>query len=276
MPPPLRILVFTVMACASVLCGWPAAGAATAATTASRPRPLPEGPAGPPARLPNGRIARPPRRPPATAGAACHRAAYGPKFYAPGTGKTVALSFDDGPGRSTLSILNLLRKYRVPATFFNLGQNAAARPRLLRRELADGYVLGNHTWDHADLTDLSASKQAAEIDEMSAEQHRITGTRPCNFRPPYGAYNRTTLHLAQRRRMRVWIWSVDTEDWKAEGSGSSYWVHRIIRLAETEGADQQHPLILMHNQPIGNPATVAALPVIIRYFQHHHYRFVKL
>jgi len=222
------------------------------------------------------RRARPPGRASARAGATCHRAAYGPKFYAPGTGKTVALSFDDGPGRSTFAILKILRKFRLPATFFNLGDNAAVRPHLLVRELADGYVLGNHTWDHTDLADLPASKQAAEMDRMSAEQYRITRTRPCNFRPPYGAYNRTTLRLAQRRRMRVWLWSVDTEDWKADGSGSSYWVHRIIRLAETEGIRQRHPLILMHNQPIGNPATVAALPVIIRYFQHHHYRFVKL
>ena len=270
-PSPLRLLVITVLACASVLCASPAAGAATGSG-----RPRPEGPAGPPARMPDGRVARPPRRVSARPGKTCHRAAYGPKFYAPGNGKTVALSFDDGPGRSTASILKILRKYRVPATFFNLGQNAAARPHQLRRELAGGYMLGNHTWDHRDLTGLSASAQAAEMDRMSTEQQRITRTRPCNFRPPYGAYNRTTLRLAQRRRMRVWLWSVDTEDWKAAGSGAAYWVHRIIRLAETEGIGQRHPLILMHNQPAGNPATVAALPVIIRYFRRHRYRFVKL
>lgn len=272
-PSPLRALLMTALICASVLGAWPAAGAAA---VSPRPLPLPEGPAGPPARMPDGHLARPPRHPSARPGATCRRAAYGPKFYAPGTGKTVALTFDDGPGRSTFAILRILRKSKVPATFFNLGDNAAVRPRMLTRELADGYVLGNHTWDHADLADLSASKQAAEMDRMSAEQQRITRTRPCNFRPPYGAYNRTTLRLAQRRRMRVWLWSVDTEDWKADGSGSAYWVHRIIRLADTEGIAQRHPVVLMHNQPIGNPATVAALPVIIRYFRHHHYRFVKL
>lgn len=272
-PPPVRLFLITMAACASVLCASPAAGAAAAP---ARRHPLPEGPAGPPARMPDGRVARPPRHPSSRPGATCHRAAYGPKYYAPGTGKTVALSFDDGPGRSTLAILKVLHKYRVPATFFNLGQNAAARPGLLKRESDGGYVLGNHTWDHADMAKLSASRQAAEMDRMSAQQRRITGTKPCDFRPPYGAFNRTTLRLAQQRRMRVWIWSVDTEDWKAHGSGSSYWVHRITRLAEEEGIEQRHPLILMHNQTAGNPATVAALPVIIRFFQRHHYRFVKL
>jgi peptidoglycan/xylan/chitin deacetylase (PgdA/CDA1 family) len=188
----------------------------------------------------------------------------------------VALTFDDGPGRSTAGILRILRQFRVPATFFNLGVNAAARPRLLRRELARGFVLGNHTWDHADLVHLTASRQAAEMDRMTAEQENITGTRPCLFRPPYGAYNRTTLRLAQRRRMRVWLWSVDTEDWKADGSGSAYWIDRIVRLAETEGIRLRNPVILMHNQPIGNPATVGALPKVIRYLQRHHYRFVQL
>jgi peptidoglycan/xylan/chitin deacetylase (PgdA/CDA1 family) len=98
----------------------------------------------------------------------------------------------------------------------------------------------------------------------------------CAFRPPYGNYDSTTLRLAQQRRMSVWLWSVDTEDWKAEGSSSSYWVNRIIRLAESEGGAQRHPVVLMHNQAAGNPATVAALPAIIRYFKAHGYRFVEL
>jgi peptidoglycan/xylan/chitin deacetylase (PgdA/CDA1 family) len=76
--------------------------------------------------------------------------------------------------------------------------------------------------------------------------------------------------------MSVWRWSVDTEDWKAEGSGSAYWVQRIIPLAEEEGGQLRRPVVLMHNQPIGNPATVKALPTIINFFRHHHYRFTKL
>jgi hypothetical protein len=61
-----------------------------------------------------------------------------------------------------------------------------------------------------------------------------------------------TLTLAQQRRMGVWLWSVDTQDWMAEGSGSSFWVHRIIRLAEQEGGALRHPIVLMHYEPTGN------------------------
>jgi peptidoglycan/xylan/chitin deacetylase (PgdA/CDA1 family) len=74
----------------------------------------------------------------------------------------------------------------------------------------------------------------------------------------------------------VWLWSVDTQDWMAEGSGSPYWVQRIIRLAEQEGGALRHPIVLMHDEQIGNPATVSALPAIIAFFRAHGYRFVAL
>jgi peptidoglycan/xylan/chitin deacetylase (PgdA/CDA1 family) len=210
------------------------------------------------------------------AAAACLAVPYGAHFYAPGSGKTVALTFDDGPGKSTAAIIAILARYRVPATFFNIGVNMAARPSLVRAEVSDGYAMGNHTWNHPDLDDLTAARQAAEMDEASAEQRSITGTVPCAFRPPYGDYDSTTLRLAQQRRMGVWLWSVDTQDWMAEGSGSAYWVNRIIRLAEQEGGALRHPIVLMHNQPNGNPATVSALPAIIQFFRARGYRFVAL
>ena len=65
----------------------------------------------------------------------CPAASYGAHFYAPGKGKTVALTFDDGPGRTTAAVLRVLARYRVPATFFNIGVNVAARPGLARKEV---------------------------------------------------------------------------------------------------------------------------------------------
>jgi peptidoglycan/xylan/chitin deacetylase (PgdA/CDA1 family) len=194
---------------------------------------------------------------------------------APGPGKTVALTFDDGPGRSTAAILATLARYRVPATFFNIGVAMATRPRLVQEEASDGDTTGNHTWDHPALTSLPAARQAAEMAQASAEQQTIAATAPCVFRPPYGKYDATTLTLAQQRRMAVWLWTTDTLDWMADGSVSGYWVHRIIQLAEV-GGSQSHPVLLMHDQRKGNPATVAALPAIIDFYRSHGYRFVTL
>jgi hypothetical protein len=76
--------------------------------------------------------------------------------------------------------------------------------------------------------------------------------------------------------MKFWTWSVDTEDWKANGSSSRSWVDRIIRLAEQEGGVLRHPVVLMHNAPSGDPATARALPAIINFFRHRGYAFVDL
>jgi len=206
----------------------------------------------------------------------CPAAPYGVQSVAPGSGKTVALTFDDGPGATTKAILSILQQYGVPATFFNIGGNQAAHPDLVRWEATLGIVLGNHTWDHPQMQLLSTAAQASEMDRTIGEQMALVGRAPCFFRPPYGSYNSTTLTLAQQRQMAVWNWSVDTEDWKAGTSTSSYWVNRIISLAESEGAALQHPVILMHNQPSGNYATVLALPTIISFFASRGYRFVTL
>jgi peptidoglycan/xylan/chitin deacetylase (PgdA/CDA1 family) len=242
------------------------------------PTPGGEGPAGSPALMPGGHVAAAPAARSHGSSAGCTAAPYGANFYAPsfGRGKTVALTFDDGPGPTTAGIISVLRRFGVPATFFNIGQNAAAYPSRVRQEAVDGYLVGNHTWDHPDMRTLSASRQAAELNQARAEQEKLIGWGPCAFRPPYGNYNSTTLSLARQRALKTWVWSVDTEDWKADGSSSSYWVNRIIHLAESEGSSQRHPVVLMHNAPSGDPATLRALPTVISYFRSHGYTFVNL
>ncbi len=207
--------------------------------------------------------------------ALCPTPKYGVQSSAPGTGRTVALTFDDGPGVSTMGILSILQRYGVPATFFNVGVNETIRPTLVRAEATIGIALGNHTWSHPSLIELSPAEQGTEMDKANSTQATLVGQPACTFRPPYGDYNTATLDAAFQRRMSVWTWSVDTEDWKANGSADQYWVDRIVSLAK-EGGAQQHPVVLMHNQPAGNPATVAALPQIIEYYRSLGYTFVDL
>ncbi|HEY6745730.1 MAG TPA: polysaccharide deacetylase family protein [Mycobacteriales bacterium] len=209
------------------------------------------------------------------AATSCPTASAGVHHYAPGAGKTVALTFDDGPGVTTAAILSILQRYGVPATFFNVGVNASVRPTLVRSEVVAGHVVGNHTWDHPEMPTLSTTGQAAEMDQATALQRSQIAVSPCVFRPPYGEYNSTTLALGQQRGMTVWNWSVDTEDWKAGTSTSSTWVDRIVSRA-IAGGSQSHPVVLMHNPPAGIPANVSALPRIIEYYGSHGYRFVDL
>jgi peptidoglycan/xylan/chitin deacetylase (PgdA/CDA1 family) len=238
------------------------------------PSPLVEGP-WPPSRV----LAVDPATvdPPVSAAAVntCPAAPYGINRTAPGSGRTVALTFDDGPGASTDAILRILRDQGVIATFFNVGVNESVRPATVRAMRDQGHLLANHTWSHPDMSRLTAAQQAAEMDNESAQQASIVGSYPCFCRPPYGATNSTTLSLAQGRRMAVWNWSVDTEDWKANGSADQAWVDRIVSLAQA-GGSQEHPVILLHNQASAMPATVAALPSIISFYKARGYTFVDL
>ncbi len=205
----------------------------------------------------------------------CPAPSSGVHHYAPGPAKTVALTFDDGPGTTTQAILSILQRYGVTGTFFNLGINSTVRPNQVRSEVLAGYLVGNHTWSHPELPTRTATGQAIEMDRATAEQKALVAVSPCVFRPPYGEYNSTTLSLAQQRRMTVWNWSVDTEDWKAGTSTASSWVERIVSRA-LAGGSQSNPVVLMHNPPAGIPATVSALPRIIDYYRSHGYRFVDL
>src|SRR4029453_9861704 len=90
----------------------------------------------------------------------CPTPATAVQHYAPGAGKTVALTFDDGPGPGTLQILAILQQYGVTAPFFNIGVNESRRPREVRSVAATAAALGNHTWEHPRMPTLTEAGQA--------------------------------------------------------------------------------------------------------------------
>ena len=209
----------------------------------------------------------------------CPTPLVGAQFSAPslGTGaRTVALTFDDGPGASTARILSILLAFHVRATFFNIGVSESSWSSDVVQEAMDGFDLADHTWSHPNMTNLPPAQQRTQLEAAASEQRSLVGSSPCGFRPPYGAYNSVTSSVSRSLAMSEWMWNVDTRDWQAGGSSSPYWVQRIVALAESEGQRQNNPIILLHDQATPMPATVAALPTIIRYFLARHYQFVDL
>jgi hypothetical protein len=95
----------------------------------------------------------------------------------------VALTFDDGPGPSTGTLLDTLAAAHVHATFFVIGRNVQALPALVTREAAEGHVVGNHTWSHRDLSRLGASDQRSEV-SRTAEALAALGRRPRRLAGP--------------------------------------------------------------------------------------------
>lgn len=128
----------------------------------------------------------------------------------------VAITFDDGPDpKNTPRLLGILKERNIKATFFLLGRSVNAYPQVVREILADGHEIGNHTWDHKDLSRMS---EANCLDELQKTQDAIISAcnvTPTLFRPPYG-----NVKLSERKaimekfHLPAIIWEVDTEDWK--------------------------------------------------------------
>jgi peptidoglycan/xylan/chitin deacetylase (PgdA/CDA1 family) len=128
--------------------------------------------------------------------------------------KCIALTMDDGPVAHTSAVLALLRKEKVHATFFVMGVNARKYPALVRRMLADGNAVGNHSWDHPQFWHLSEKQIRSELARTDNLLKKITGVRPTLVRPPFGEVDPKVRTVARSRGQALILWNVDPQDWK--------------------------------------------------------------
>lgn len=167
----------------------------------------------------------------------------------PSAGRKVALTFDDGPSAYTNDVLDVLDRFNADATFFMLGQSAAAYPDLARRVLADGHEVANHSYRHAlnpSLSDISATSRTLKS---------VTGFRPCIYRPPYGSLPSSTASSVPSLGMASILWDVDTNDWQLPGAST------ITARASQAGPGS---IVLMHDGGGAREGTVASLAGTIR------------
>ncbi|MER5806330.1 polysaccharide deacetylase family protein [Streptomyces mirabilis] len=175
----------------------------------------------------------------------------------------VALTFDDGPAApETATLLTYLAQYRARATFFTVGQNVAAHPDLVRAEAQAGHEVGNHSWNHPDLTKLPPEQIASQLARTSAAIKAAAGKEPTLFRPPYGAINST---VRAATGLSPVLWDVDTEDWKYPDPNKV--AQTVIDKA------QRNSVVLMHDI---HPTSVAAVPQILRTLTARGYHFVTV
>ncbi len=189
--------------------------------------------------------------------------------------RTVALTFDDGPDPAwTPQVLDILAREHVPATFFVVGQRAAAHPELVRRVLALGDEIGSHTWSH---TDLAAVPSWRRHLELSLGQLALEGSASVSsalLRPPYsstpsaiGPRQLQVLEEETRDGYVVVLSDRDTEDWSRPG------VARIVAAATPDG---HGAVVQLHDAGGDRSQTVAALPAIIERYRAAGYRFTTV
>ncbi len=183
--------------------------------------------------------------------------------------KKIALTFDDGPHPSkTDKILDLLAEYQIHATFFVIGQNVAAYPEVVRREIKEGHEIGNHTYSHKSL--YRCQKETVEKEIISTEEILIdkTGCVPRVFRPPEGAYTCDILDVAGRMNYDVILWTIDTRDW-AKASTDQI-VSTVLKKVKNGS------IILMHDFTISGTHTLDALKILIPKLLDMGYEFVTV
>jgi peptidoglycan-N-acetylglucosamine deacetylase len=189
-----------------------------------------------------------------------------PMYYVDDGPRVIALTIDDGPSPVyTPQVLQVLEKYGVRASFSMVGENVSYYPAIAKDVAQAGHTIINHTWNHANLTSLSAAQQLTEITRATDAIHAAAGVQPRMFRAPYGAWSRRVLKYCAAEGLIPLDWSVDPRDWSRPGVSEI--VGTIMKTT------QSGSIILEHDGGGDRSETVAALKIVIPRLLDEGYRF---
>lgn len=180
--------------------------------------------------------------------------------------RTLCLTFDDGPNPvDTPRLLAVLRRHRVPAVFFLVGQQAIDHPELVRAIAADGHALGNHSMRHDDLSDWPKEQIEADLRQTTdVIRSAAQGAPVPYFRAPYGHWGHSP-EVAAALGLRSVAWRFSVEDW--EPPGTDVLVERI-HTRVSPGA-----IVLLHDGGGDRSQTVDAVDAAIALLQADGWSF---
>ena len=186
-------------------------------------------------------------------------------------GKSIALTFDDGPGdKYTPEILGILKEYNIHATFFVVGKNAENNQDILKQIYSEGHEIGNHTYSHPDFRKIKSDQVIIEIEQTQNIIEKITGLKPRLFRPPGGYLSNPIMDVvtSQNYTTVLWSWRQDTADWKCPP------VQNVVDVVLNNIRDGD--IILFHDQIFGDSPTPDALKIIIPELLNRGYTFLTV
>lgn len=195
----------------------------------------------------------------------------------------IALTFDDGPDPEwTPAILDILKQEGVPGTFFVIGKNGQAHPDLLRRIVAEGHELGNHTFTHPNLGEIPGSITDLELNATQRLIESVTGRSTVLFRPPYfgdaEADKPEEVEPAIRAEKLGYIivgLRIDPGDWKP-GVSPDEIVQKTIDKAMDTNPETRGQVVLLHDSGGDRAATIEALPRLIHELRARGFKFVSV
>lgn len=192
----------------------------------------------------------------------------------------VVLTFDDGPDETyTPQILDILEKEKVPATFFITGANAQDNLPLLERINKNGYEIGNHTYSHPNISEVSTARAELEMKSTRLLIEAVTGKSTVLFRAPFNADSEPTnvaeiipIALSKKNNYYTIGESIDPRDWEDDINADSIY-KRVVTQYE---ANPNKGVILLHDAGGNRRATVIALPKIIAYFKNKNVQITTI
>lgn len=175
----------------------------------------------------------------------------------------IAITFDDGPSATmTPQLLDGLKERGVHASFFLLGQYVSENPEIVKRMKEEGHLIGNHTYNHVQLTKVSHEEFLYEIQSTNDLIEDITGETPQFIRPPFGAWRKS---MEKDINMIPVMWDVDPLDWCKEDV--SCIVQNVVTHVE------ENDIILLHDR---YASSVTAAMQIIDILTKQGYEFVTV
>jgi len=187
-----------------------------------------------------------------------------------GTGRRVALTFDDGPDpRSTPALLELLREAKVHATFFCVGERVDANPALAARIVHEGHLLENHSYSHSHATNVfTEPRLKTELTQTQIAIQEAAGVVPKLFRPPLGLSNPRIFRVARALGLTVIGWTARGFDTKL--TEPKQIVARIIRKL------QPSAIILLHDGNIPAERLVTTVKILLDTLHGLDYEVARL
>lgn len=176
--------------------------------------------------------------------------------------KAVALTFDDGPNPNTTPVaLELLKKYNAKATFFMVGRSVAGNEDIIKRVVAEGHQIGNHSWSHPLLTKVTLEQAKSQINDTTEALKKASGQDIHIMRPPYGGINSAIQAAVDQSFI---LWDIDTLDWKNRNTAS------IMKEVQKT---QSGSIILMHDI---HQTSIDALPSVLQYLTEQGFELVTI
>ncbi|GER68463.1 delta-lactam-biosynthetic de-N-acetylase [Weizmannia acidilactici] len=184
--------------------------------------------------------------------------------------KYLYLTFDNGYENGyTPKILDVLKKEKVPAIFFVTGHYLKSQPDLVKRMVAEGHIIGNHSWGHPDMTQISDAQVREELAKVKEETARITGQKEMKYlRPPRGILSERTMQLANEEGYTHVLWSLAYQDWDVNRQHGARYAYDSIMSQIHPGA-----IILLHTVSKDN---AEVLERVIKDLKKQGYKFKSM